>query len=475
MQERDFRLWWIAALVMDLGFQMIEVAIGWQVYSLHRKAIDLGLIGLAEFVPMLLFAIPAGQLADRLPRRQVFAASLALGALVAAGLALVTGAGVTATAPFFALAFGIGTVNTLGSPAAQAMAPNLVSPAQLPSAMTLRSAAVQVGTIAGPALGGLLYGFSPSLVYGLAGAASLVAVGLVWAMHPRPAASAAVDPAALEEPATLADAFAGLGFVARTPILLGAILLDLLGVLFGGAVALLPLFARSILHTGAVGVGFLRAAPAAGALVAAVWMTRRPLGARAGRLLLTVVAVFGVSMIVFGFSRSYPLSMAALAVSGYVDAFSMNIRATIVALATPDALRGRVNAVAMVFISASNQLGAFESGVAAALVGAVPAVVGGGVVTFALAAVWSRLFPPLAGVDRLDEVRPTEPPLSVVSRERATGLGEGELLGREALGAPRVIVHVAGPVGHDPAALVPVPGIAVGPRRAAEAGLQFTV
>lgn len=413
MQERDFRLWWIALLIMDLGFQMIEVVIGWQVYSLHRRAIDLGLIGLAEFVPMLLFAVPAGQLADRLPRRPVFAAALALGGLVAGGLAVLTGAGVTATAPFLALAFGVGTANTLGSPASQAMAPNLVSSAQLPSAMNLRAAAVQIGTIAGPALGGLLYGFSPSLVYGLAGVASFGAVGLVWAMHPRPAALSATDSLLRPEPATLSDAFAGLGFVACTPILLGAILLDLLGVLFGGAVALLPVFARSVLHTGAAGVGFLRTAPAVGALLAAVWLARRPLGARTGRLLLTVVAAFGVSMVVFGFSRSYPLSLAALAVSGYVDAFSMNIRSTIVALATPDALRGRVNAVAMVFVSASNQLGAFESGVAAALVGAVPAVVGGGVVTVVLAAVWSRLFPPLAGVDRLDKVRPLEPPLGV--------------------------------------------------------------
>jgi hypothetical protein len=203
---------------------------------------------------------------------------------------------------------------------------------------------------------------------------------------------------------------AGVRFVGRTQILLGAILLDLLAVLFGGAVALLPLFARSILHVGPVGLGVLRSAPAIGALLAAVLLTRRPLRSGAGRTLLLVVGAFGASIFVFGLSRSYPLSFLALAVSGFVDMFSMNIRSTVVALATPDGLRGRVMAVEMVFISASNQLGAFESGFAAFLLGAVPAVLAGGALTVAMALCWGRLFPALAGVDRMEDVRPVETP-----------------------------------------------------------------
>jgi hypothetical protein len=301
----------------------------------------------------------------------------------------------------------------LGTPAARALPPTLVAPELLQSAMTLRSIATQTGQVTGPALGGLLYGASPSLVYLLAGGACVTAAVLVMAMHPAQAADAAM-PADPSEPTSVPRAqgsdlhsvLEGLRFVRHTPILLGAILLDLLAVLFGGAVALLPIFARSILHVGATGLGVLRAAPAVGALLAAAVITRRPIAGRAGRLLLTVVFVYGACIVVFGFSRSYPLSLAALGVSGFVDLYSMNIRSTTVALASPDRLRGRVNAVEMVFISASNQLGYFESGLAAALAGTIPAVVGGGIMTMLIAVSWSRLFPALAEVDRLEAVKP---------------------------------------------------------------------
>jgi MFS family permease len=233
----------------------------------------------------------------------------------------------------------------------------------------------------------------------------LTAVGCVLAMrHHRPAPS-------LDSPRAapgLSSVLAGIRFVRHTQILLGAILLDLMAVLFGGAVALLPLFARSILHVGPTGLGVLRSAPAVGALLGAAALTRWPLGGRAGRKLLTVVGVFGASIVVFGLSHSFVLSLFALAVSGFVDMFSMNIRATTVALATPDHLRGRVLAVEMVFISASNQLGAFESGLAAFVIGAVPAVVAGGALTVVIALSWSRLFPALAGVDRLRDLKPVE-------------------------------------------------------------------
>jgi MFS family permease len=417
LEVRDFRLWWLAILSMWLSLQMLEVAIGWEVYAQHGSALDLGWIGLAEFVPMFVLALPAGQLADRAPRRLVFAGSLLVGAAVGVGLALVSDSGNTAVAPYLALAAGAGTSMALGTPAARALPPTLVPPELLQSAMTLRSIATQIGQVSGPALGGLLYGVSPSLVYLLAAGACLVAAALVMAMHPAQAADVAAahtrgagdDDEAESQGADLHSVLEGLSFVRRTPILLGAILLDLLAVLFGGAVALLPIFAKSILHVGATGLGVLRAAPAVGALLGAAVITRRPIARHAGRLLLTVVFIYGACIVVFGLSRSYPLSLAALGVSGFVDLYSMNIRSTTVALASPDRLRGRVNAVEMVFISASNQLGYFESGVAAALVGAVPAVVGGGIMTMLIALSWRRLFPALADVDRLETLRAAAP------------------------------------------------------------------
>lgn len=408
LEVRDFRLWWLAVLLMWVSLQMLEVAIGWEVYAQHGSALDLGWIGLAEFVPMFLLALPAGQLADRFPRRVVFAGSLLVGAGVGVGLALVSGSGTTSVAPYLALAAGAGTSMAIGTPAARALPPTLVAPELLQSAMTLRSIASQTGQVTGPALGGLLYGVSPSLVYLLAGGSCLAAAVLAMAMHPAAAAEAAVADAdrAPRQEADLHNVLEGLRFVRHTPVLLGAILLDLLAVLFGGAVALLPIFARSILHVGATGLGVLRAAPAVGALLGAAVITRRPIAGRAGRTLLIVVFLYGACIVVFGLSRWYPLSLMALGVSGFVDLYSMNIRSTTVALASPDRLRGRVNAVEMVFISASNQLGYFESGVAAALVGTIPAVVGGGVMTMLIAVSWRRCFPALAEVDRLEALKP---------------------------------------------------------------------
>jgi MFS family permease len=296
------------------------------------------------------------------------------------------------------------------------MPPTLVGPELLQSAMNLRSIATQGGTVIGPALGGFLYAVSPTLVYLLAAGVCLASSVCAVAIRPQAvrAAEEGQPPAGVEEQAapesaSMEGVLEGLRFVGRTQILLGAILLDLLAVLFGGAIALLPVFAKSILHVGPTGLGVLRAAPAVGALLGAAYITHRPIARRAGRTLLIAVGLYGASMIVFGLSRVFVISLLALIASGFVDLYSMNIRATTVALATPDRLRGRVNAVEMVFISASNQLGAFESGLAAFLVGTVPAVVGGGVITILLALVWGRLFPALAGVDRLEEVRPSEP------------------------------------------------------------------
>jgi MFS family permease len=410
LEIRDFRLWWLAMLGMNTALQMLEVAIGWEVYAQHNSPLDLGWIGLAEFAPMFVLAIPAGHLADRLSRRRVFAIALLVGVAVGVGLAVLSRSAVSSVLPYLALAAGAGTVMAIGTPAARALPPTLVPAGLLPSAMTLRSIASQSAQVAGPALGGLLYAVSPTLVYVLAAALCLLASVSVVMIRARPAAVARPGTPGAPASPSIESVLEGVRFVGRTPMLLGVILLDLLVVLFGGAVALLPVFARSILHVGPEGLGILRAAPAVGALAAAVVLTRRPLVRRAGRRLLLVVAVFGGSIIVFGLSRVFALSLVMLAVSGFADMISVNIRTTTVTLATPDRLRGRVSAVEMVFISASNQLGAFESGLAASLVGTVPAVVGGGVITLAIALSWRRLFPSVARIDRLQEIRPAGEP-----------------------------------------------------------------
>src|SRR5579875_1839379 len=388
---------------MAMALQMLEVVIGWEVYSHQHSALDLGWIGLAEFVPLFVLALPAGQLADRVPRRLILAAANLIGVGIGVGLASVSAAGVVSPLPYLGFAVGAGVTMALGQPASRAMPPTLVPGELLGSAMTLRSIAAQGAQVAGPAIGGILYGASPSAVYLVA--AGCCAIALLATLGIGPGRAAESEGARATAP-NLESLLEGLRFVGRTQVLLGAILLDLLAVLFGGAVALLPIFASHILHVGATGLGVLRAAPAVGALVGAALITRRPIQGGAGRLLLGVVLAYGACMIVFGLSRTFLLSLLALGVSGLVDLYSMNIRSTTVALATPDRLRGRVNAVEMVFISASNQLGAFESGLAASLVGTIPAVVGGGCVTMAIALSWARLFPALASVDRLEEVEP---------------------------------------------------------------------
>ena len=404
MEVRDFRRWFYASFGMSTALQMLEVIIGWSVYSHQQSALDLGWIGLAEFLPLFILALPAGQIADRFPRKYVLAVANVLGVGVALGLVALSLAHVHAAIPYLAFAVGAGVVMAIGQPAARAMPPTLVERELIPSAMTLRSFSAQGAQVIGPALGGVVYGLSPSLVYGLAALSCAMAV--LAALSIGPGAAHADLAATPRQAASVETVLEGLRFVRRTQMILGAILLDLLAVLFGGAVALLPIFADHILHVGATGLGILRAAPAIGALLGAVILTWRPLTRRAGPTLLGVVGAFGGCMVVFGLSHNVELSWIALAVSGFVDFFSMNIRGTTVALATPDALRGRVGAVETVFISASNQLGAFESGLSASLVGTVPAVVGGGIMTILIAVGWIRLFPALGKVDRMNDIEP---------------------------------------------------------------------
>jgi MFS family permease len=401
LHHRDFRRLWLGLLGSSFGTQMVSVAVGWQVYAIHRSAFDLGLIGLAEFLPTLLLALPAGALADRFSRTTIGAGATFAEAGVVGLLLVVTLEGADQLWAYVALAALTGATAAVGSPATRSLTPEIVPSDLLAGAIALRSIAGQTATVAGPAFGGLLFAFSAEAVYAV-GAVLLAGAGVCILTVRRPEAAGLV----VDETPRLRSLLLGVRFIRESPIILGAISLDLFAVLFGGAVALLPLFARSILHTGPFGLGLLRSATAVGALAGGILLARRPLGGRAGRTLLVAVGAFGASIVVFGLSRWFVVSFVALAVSGFADMFSMNIRQTAVALATPNALRGRVNAVEGVFIGASNELGAFESGAAAALVGAVPAVVAGGLVTIGLALVWGRVFRPLAEVDRLESIRP---------------------------------------------------------------------
>lgn len=403
-EHRDFRFFWLAVGLEAVAMTMMQVAIGWQVYEITGDPLDLGLIGLAEFLPLLVLALPAGQMADRLPRRALVGLMLGIDAAVALALLWLTSAEPSSASPYFALAVCTGVASGLGAPASRAMTPTLIPAESLPSAMALNSTGWQLAIVAGPALGGLLFSVSAELVYGVAAGLSLGAAACIAFVRERYR-----DPF-VPDRITLGSLLAGVRLIRRTPVLFGAISLDLFAVLLGGAVALAPVFAKDILHVGPVGLGLLRSAPAAGAIVAGALLSRRPIGRRVGPTLLVVVAGFGASMVVFGLSRAMWLSLLSLAAAGAFDMVSVVLRATILPLVTPDPLRGRVNAVEMVFISGSNELGAFESGVAAALLGAVPAVVIGGAATVAIVLLWTRLFPALARVDRLDELKPAPAP-----------------------------------------------------------------
>jgi MFS family permease len=400
-RERDFRLYWLAVLVEAVAMTMMQVAIGWQVYDITGDPLDLGLIGLLEFLPLLLLALPAGQMADRFPRRLLVGLMLGIDAAVAVSLLLLSASGPSSVWPYFALALCTGTASGLGAPASRAMTPTLIPAEALPSAMALNSTGWQSATVVGPALGGLLFTVSAELAYGVAAVLSVVAAVCIALVRERYR-----DPF-VPERVTLRTVLAGVAHIRRTPVLLGAISLDLFAVLLGGAVALTPVFAKDVLDAGPVGLGLLRSAPAVGAIVAGVVLARRPITRRIGPTLLVVVGGFGASMAAFGLSRQLWLSLLALAAAGAFDMVSVVLRGLILPLVTPDALRGRVNAVEMVFISGSNELGAFESGVAAALIGAVPAVVLGGAATIVLVLLWPRLFPALARADRIEDLQPT--------------------------------------------------------------------
>jgi MFS family permease len=398
--------------------QMLMVALGWQMYALTGSAWDLGLVGLAQFLPALLLTLPAGHLVDRHDRRLLLAASLAMQCAVALCLALASAAGWVGPRMILALSVVLGMARALQMPAQQALLPTLVPPALLPRAVAAASSSMQAAVVAGPALGGVFYALGPWLaglhgmpVAGMApadvgaheGAALVYAVSLlllvaavvgVLRIRHRPPLRRHAAPG-------LAELTAGIRFIWQRPVMLGAISLDLFAVLLGGATALLPIFARDILHTGPEGLGLLRSAPALGAVLVGAVLARQPIARHAGRWLLGAVAVFGLSMIGFALATVFWAAFAALALSGAADMFSVVIRQSLVQLETPDEMRGRVGAVTSVFIGASNQLGEFESGATAALLGPVGSVLLGGIGTLAVVGLWFRLFPALARRDRL--------------------------------------------------------------------------
>ncbi len=371
------------------------VAVGWQVYALTGSPLALGLVGLTQFLPMLALTLLVGVVADRHDRRSIARICQGLMGVVLLMLAVASLTGHLAVIGIFAAVFMIGAARAFEHPTLATLLPALVEPAFLSRATARSASANQIATIIGPSLGGLLYGFGPEAAYGAAGlaylCASLSLAQLVTTSAPR-----------LREKTTLASVLSGIAFIRSERAMFGAISLDLFAVLLGGATALLPVYARDILHTSPLGLGLLRSAPAVGALVASLIVARHPFRRHAGAMMFAGVLVFGCATMVFGLSTSFPISLLALATLGAADLVSVVIRFTLVQLRTPDAMRGRVSAVNSLFIGTSNQLGEFESGFTAALFGTVPAVLIGGLGTLAVALLWMRLFPELRTVDRLE-------------------------------------------------------------------------
>lgn len=394
LKHHAFVAFWLARIASSFGFQMLSVAVGWQIYSITGRALDLGLIGLAQFIPSLLLALPAGHVADQFERRRIvlfgqIAEWVAI--TVLAGMSLAHG---IHEFGILALVFVIGTAKAFESPALQSMLPALVPARILPRAMAVNASAGQAAMIMGPALGGFLYIAGPGVVYTVAAALYLISLILMSRLRYEQAPPR-------REPATLKTLFAGVHFIRRRPDVLGVISLDLFAVLLGGATALLPIFAKDILHTGPWGLGLLRAAPAVGALLMSLWLARNSMERRVGTIMFASVAGFGVATLVFALSTTLWLSLAALFALGAFDMVSMVIRGALVQLDTPDDMRGRVSAVNAIFINTSNQLGEFESGMLAALVGAVGSAVIGGIGTLLVVGAWMAMFPGLRRRQRL--------------------------------------------------------------------------
>jgi MFS family permease len=398
-RHRPFMAFWLARVFTASGFQMLTVAIGWHLYQLTGSVLDLGLVGLVEFTPRVLFMLHTGHVADRYDRRKVAALCQAAQALIALALVIGSSTDNVSRDMIFVLAFLLGSARAFEMPTTQALLPNIVPAELFPRAVAASASAMQTATIVAPALGGFLYAFGSVWVYGPTVVLYVIALSLMLSL---PARQTPLN----KGKATLQSLLAGINFIRSRPDILGAISLDLFAVLLGGATALLPVFARDILLTGPWGLGLLRSAPAVGALLMSFWLSRFPIERKVGRIMFTGVGVFGVATIAFGLSTSFWFSLATLAVLGAADMISMVIRGAFVQLETPDEMRGRVSAVNGLFIGASNQLGEFESGVTAHWFGTVPAVVLGGVGTLAITGIWIKLFPTLAKRDHMHNRNP---------------------------------------------------------------------
>ena len=412
---RDFRRYQLARVAVILGAEAQAVAVAWQVYSITHRAIDLGYTGLALFLPGLFFLLPAGHVADRFDRRRVILCCYSLQVFCTATLLLLAIFGAPHVMFIYAVLFLIGTGRAFSAPASSALLPHLVPEKHFVNAVTWGGAIFQVANVTGPALGGLLFTLPLAAFlrgWGLEGAGIVYAftlITLVWflvlilSLHTRPGRME-------HRAASLKVVLAGFQYVRQSPLLLGSMSLDLFVVLLGGAVALMPIFANEVLHTGPRGLGALRAAPAIGALTMSLVMARFPISRKAGARMFVCVAIFGVATVIFGMSRSLWLSLAALAIGGAADMISVIIRGSLLQLATPQEMRGRVSAVNSLFIGASNELGEFESGLTAQWWGAVRATVYGGLASLAVAGIWAGFFPTLRQADELtaEALRPRQ-------------------------------------------------------------------
>lgn len=388
LRQRPFVAFWLARTFSSFGFQMFSVAVSWQIYALTQSAMALGMIGLMQFLPSVLLALPVGHMADRYDRRRLALAGQLLEWLALLALTLLTLLHWPDKTALWGLVFLIAVAKAIEGPAMQSMLPSLVPPPMLARATAAAAVSGQSAVILGPTLGGLLYVAGPEVVYGVSALFYLLSIVMVARIN-------YVRPPQPRQPATLKTLFAGVTFIRERRDVLGVISLDLFAVLLGGATALLPIFAQDVLHTGPWGLGLLRGAPSVGALLVGVWLSRNRLQKNVGMIMFGSVAGFGVATLVFALSTQLWLSLVALALLGGFDMVSMVIRGALVQLDTPDEMRGRVNAVNGIFINTSNQLGEFESGMLAALMGAVPAAVLGGVGTLVVVGVWMTLFPHL--------------------------------------------------------------------------------
>jgi MFS family permease len=395
LRHRPFAFYFWARTLSEFSYQIAAVAVGWQIYTLTNSALALGMIGLTQFGPTAALIFVAGHAADRFDRRRIVQVCQIIAGLTTAILAGGSLAGWLNVPEIFAAVAVLGATTAFESPASAALLPNVAPEGMLQRATATSTAAFQVATISGPALGGFAYIFGAAAPY--------AAMTAFWFIAAILSAAIALAPSRVaDDPPTLKDLFGGIVFVQRNPAILGAISLDLFAVLLGGATALLPIYARDILHTGAWGLGILRGAPAVGAFLMAVVLSRHSLDGRAGLRMFQAVIVFGVATLVFALSHSIWLSILALTVLGAADTISMVVRIALVQLTTPDEMRGRVGAVNFLFVNTSYQLGEFESGITAALFGAVPAVLIGGLGTIGVALLWMKLFPALRKIERLE-------------------------------------------------------------------------